>query len=81
MDFKHPFLLLSLFMDINMPVLDGLSTIKILRENNYKKTIVSLSANVIESDIKNYIEAGVNDTLNKPLVPDELDAILNKYTK
>ena len=70
-----------IFMDINMPILDGLSTIKILRKNNYSKPIVSLSANVIESDIKNYIEAGVNDTLNKPLIPDELDAILKKYTK
>jgi PAS domain S-box-containing protein len=70
-----------IFMDINMPILDGLSAIKILREDNYKKPIVSLSANVIESDIKSYIEAGVNDTLNKPLIPDELDNILEKYIK
>ena len=66
-------------MDINMPILDGLSAVKILREQNYKGSIVSLSANVIESDIKTYLEAGVNETLNKPLVPQELDAVLKKY--
>jgi len=70
-----------ILMDINMPVLDGLSAIKILRANNYEKTIVTLTANVIESDIKSFIDAGVNDTLNKPLVPEELDKILKKYTK
>lgn len=68
-----------IFMDINMPILDGLSAIKILRENNYTKPIVSLSANVIESDIKKYQEAGVNDTLHKPIVVKELDTILHKY--
>ncbi len=66
-------------MDINMPILDGLSAIKILREQNYKGAIVSLSANVIESDIETYLDAGVNDTLGKPLIPEELDAILEKY--
>ena len=68
-----------IFMDINMPVLDGVSATKQLRANNYTKPIVSLSANVIESDIESFKEAGVDDTLNKPLVPAELDAILHTY--
>lgn len=68
-----------IFMDINMPVMDGVTAIKILREDNYTRTIISLSANVIESDRKSFIEAGVDDTLNKPLVPAELDSVLQKY--
>jgi PAS domain S-box-containing protein len=67
------------FMDINMPVLDGVSATKILREKGYTKPIISLSANVIESDIISFKEAGVDATLNKPLVPHELDATLAKY--
>ncbi len=67
------------FMDINMPVLDGIGATKILRENGYTKPIVSLSANVIESDTKAFREAGMDDTLNKPIIPQELDAILEKY--
>ena len=68
-----------IFMDINMPILDGLTAIKILRERNYTKPIVSLSANVIEKDKLTFIEAGVDDTLNKPVVASELDKILTKY--
>ena len=68
-----------IFMDINMPVLDGIGATKILRENGYTKPIVSLSANVIESDKKIFLEAGVDDTLNKPIISQELDAVLKKY--
>ena len=68
-----------IFMDINMPILDGISAMKILRANGYTKPIVSLSANVIKKDIETFIEAGANDTLNKPIMPNELDAILTTY--
>ena len=70
-----------IFMDINMPVLDGVSATKILRKANYTKAIISLSANVIESDIISFKEAGVDDTLNKPIVLEELDKVLTKYLK
>ena len=70
-----------IFMDINMPILDGVSATKILREKNYTGAIISLSANVIESDIISFKEAGVNDTLNKPIIPQELDKILIEYLR
>ena len=68
-----------ILMDINMPILDGISATKTLRANEYKKPIISLSANVIESDKKVFLEAGVDDTLNKPIIPKELDKILAHY--
>jgi len=70
-----------IFMDINMPVLDGMSATKHLRSHQYDKPIISLSANVIQSDKKAFLDAGVNDTLNKPIIPEELDQILAKYLK
>ena len=70
-----------ILMDINMPVLDGVSTTKELRANAYTKPIVSLSANVIKSDAIAFKKAGVDETLNKPLVPQELDKILQIYLK
>lgn len=66
-------------MDINMPVMDGLSAIKELRKRGYTMPIVTLSANVIESDIQEFIAAGASDTLHKPIVAEKLDAILKKY--
>ena len=68
-----------IFMDINMPILDGISATKELRKKNYEGTIVSLSANVIESDLLSFKEAGINDSLNKPIIPKELDKMLAKY--
>jgi signal transduction histidine kinase/DNA-binding NarL/FixJ family response regulator len=68
-----------IFMDINMPLLDGIDATKALRKKGYTKPIVSLSANVIESDTKSFKEAGMDDTLNKPIIPKELDAILSKF--
>jgi len=68
-----------LFMDINMPVLDGISATKMLRAKNYTKPIISLSANVIDTDREAFLAAGVNATLNKPIVPEDLDAILTRY--
>ena len=68
-----------IFMDINMPVLDGVSATKQLRAANYTKPIISLSANVIESDIISFKEAGIDEALHKPIVPQELDNILSKY--
>ena len=68
-----------IFMDINMPILDGISATKMLRAKKYKKPIVSLSANVIDTDRESFLEAGVDATLNKPIIPSELDTILNIY--
>jgi PAS domain S-box-containing protein len=68
-----------IFMDINMPILDGISATKILREQNYTKPIISLSANVIEEDIASFKKAGIDDALNKPIIINELDDILGKY--
>lgn len=68
-----------MFMDINMPIMDGITATKLLREKNYKGVIISLSANIIDSDIESFKVAGVNDTLNKPIVLYELDKILNTY--
>jgi len=68
-----------IFMDINMPILDGIGATKALRKQSYTGKIVSLSANVIDTDILSYKEAGIDDSLNKPIIPDELDHILTKY--
>ena len=68
-----------IFMDINMPILDGVSATKLLREKGYKKPIVSLSANVIQTDLDEYKNVGMNDSLHKPIIPNELDLMLDKY--
>ena len=62
-----------IFMDIQMPVMDGVEASKAIRsfENKHKKTavpIVALTANTGQSDRETYINAGMNDYLAKPIV-------------
>ncbi|ABV67059.1 two-component sensor histidine kinase [Aliarcobacter butzleri RM4018] len=72
-----------IFMDILMEDLDGLETIRIIREkqNGINIPIIALSANVFEDDKKQAIKAGANDFLPKPVEEKEILQILQKYLK
>lgn len=69
-----------IFMDINMPVMNGLETAKAIRSANHidAKTIpiVALSANAYEEDIKQSLQAGMNAHLAKPISLEEVKHIL-----
>ena len=70
-----------IFMDILMEDLDGLETMKIIREkeNQIKTLIIALSANVFEEDKKEALESGANDFLPKPVEEKDILMILEKY--
>lgn len=72
---KHPFDLV--LMDIQMPTLDGISTMKRIRRGQQSDTlIVAITAFADESDRDSFIEMGFDDFLTKPIRPREfLDAI------
>ena len=69
-----------IFMDINMPVLDGESATKRLRELGYEIPIVALTANALDGDKEKYLDLGMNHYLAKPIVIDELEEVLRYYT-
>ncbi len=69
------------FMDISMPVLDGLKATKYIRKLNIHTPIVALTANVMHSDQSLYHQAGMDGFLAKPIRPEELDLILDKHQK
>lgn len=54
-------------MDIQMPILDGYETSKIIREFNKDIPIIALTANTYEEDISNSYNAGMNEHLQKPI--------------
>ena len=73
-----------IFMDCQMPNMDGFEATKIIREieiaNRQPKTpIIALTANVAKSDEENCLNAGMNDYLAKPLKINELEAKLKKW--
>jgi len=68
-----------IFMDINMPVLDGIEATKIIRDNNIDTPIIALTANALEGDKEKFLNMGMNDYLSKPIDIDELDKIIKYY--
>lgn len=73
-----------IFMDINMPVMDGVTATKeILKrqeEGRYKVPIVALTANSIEGDKERYLYSGMSDYLAKPIIFDKFKAMIEHYT-
>ncbi|MCW8929124.1 MAG: ATP-binding protein [Gammaproteobacteria bacterium] len=60
-----------ILMDIQMPIMDGLTATKSLREANYETPIIALTANVLKNERDIYLQAGFNDILTKPIILDE----------
>ena len=57
-------------MDIQMPVMDGISAVKTLRATRKKlPVIIGLSAEAMSGDAEKYIAEGLDDYITKPLVP------------
>lgn len=72
------------FMDVHMPVLDGLAaTIQLReRERNRKEnhtTVIALTANAMMGDRERCLAAGMDDYLAKPVRREQLAAMLLRY--
>ena len=68
-----------IFMDIMMPKMSGVETLKKLKEiDNFNTPVVALTADAMEGKSTKYIEVGFNDYLSKPINKDELKRVLDK---
>jgi len=70
-----------IFMDVQMPRLDGIEATRRLRVGNgpnRSTPVVALTANAMEGDRERYLEAGMNDYLSKPF---ELAAVLGMVAR
>jgi len=62
-----------ILMDIQMPVMDGMTASKLIREELHITTpILALSANVIKGIVEKCEEAGMQGYISKPFDPDDL---------
>lgn len=67
------------FMDIQMPILDGVEACKIIKPLYPDTPVIALTANVMESDIKYYLKHGFNQHVGKPINIDLLYQCCRKY--
>lgn len=69
-----------IFMDIQMPELDGVSVTRIIRLRDQKAPpIIAVTANTMEQDIQEYKAAGIVEILGKPVDRVALREVVEKY--
>ncbi|QJB57750.1 response regulator [Pseudodesulfovibrio sp. zrk46] len=71
------------FMDIQMPIMDGIEATKYIRTSNdminvSKLPIVALTAHAMPEDRKNFLEVGMNDYISKPVSFEQLTSALKR---
>ena len=69
--------------DINMPIMDGLKLVSLIRNNNTYKDIpvIIVTTEGAEEDRKKALAIGANDYLTKPIQTQELIKLVNSYLK
>jgi signal transduction histidine kinase/CheY-like chemotaxis protein len=72
-----------ILMDVQMPVMDGLTATEAIRSSLHidakKIIILAMTANVLQDDIDNVLASGMNDHLGKPVDIKILLEKINKY--
>jgi len=67
-----------IIMDIQMPVLDGKATTKLLREKGHTLPIIALTALNTSSEQSKYKEIGFNEVVEKPIRKEAFLLLIDK---
>jgi PAS domain S-box-containing protein len=70
-------------MDVQMPVMDGYEATRALREQPSMAAlpIIAVTANALAAERQRCLEAGMNDYVSKPIDPDRLRAVLERWVR
>lgn len=68
-----------ILMDVQMPEMDGIEAVKMLREKGYHKPIVALTAHAMKGDRELCLRSGFDDYLVKPVNRQSLREALSKH--
>jgi CheY-like chemotaxis protein len=68
-----------IFMDCQLPVMDGMSATRRMRADGYQLPIVAMTANALPGDRQACLDAGMNEYLAKPITIDRLKKTLTQF--
>jgi CheY-like chemotaxis protein len=63
-------------MDLEMPIMDGITATREIRRDGHTLAIVALTAHVVDKQRKQCFENGMNDFLAKPIKITELTRVI-----
>ncbi len=69
-------------LDMNMPEMDGLATFRAIRAgvgSMAQVPVIAMTADVLPAQRGSFMQAGLDGYLPKPLLPEELDALLRRF--
>ncbi|MFT2111870.1 ATP-binding protein [Marinomonas sp. 2405UD68-3] len=71
----------AILMDLQMPIMDGYESTKTIRQNPLWQSIpiIAMTANVMQSDKDQCLQAGMNDHISKPILAEQLHAKLSHW--
>jgi CheY-like chemotaxis protein len=69
-----------IFMDIGLPVMNGIEAYKKLREMGYTGKVVALTAYAMAEERENINSVGFDDYISKPYTTEEIQNLLRKYS-
>jgi two-component system cell cycle response regulator DivK len=69
------------FMDVQMPVMDGITAMKMLKTDPETKQIkiISLSGFAADTEMDQFLSAGFDDCISKPVDIRKLPALIQKH--
>ena len=82
---QNPDAYFMILMDVQMPVMDGFEATKMIRtleeKLNIHIPIVAMTAHAMKGDKEKCLAVGMDHYLSKPVNPDELYSVVEKYRK
>ena len=75
----------AVFMDIQMPVMDGYEATRAIRRSGHARAadipVIAMTANAFAGDVRRCLNAGMNAHIAKPIEPGKLFELLWKHTR
>ena len=75
----------AILMDVQMPIMDGYTATGIIRQietlTNRHTPIIAVTANALKEDREKCLEAGMDDSISKPVEVNEFYEMVEKWTK
>ncbi len=75
----------AVFMDIQMPVMDGYEATRAIRQSGHARAadipVIAMTANAFAGDVRRCLNAGMNAHIAKPIEPGKLFELLWRHTR